>query len=419
MIIGIDASRANRSHKSGTEWYSYYLIKELAKIDSKNQYVLYSDQPLRGGLLDLTSDNPSQDRLDFEIDKHGYQKLISPHNNFQGKVLSWPLKFFWTQGRLSWEMFTRKPDVLFVPAHALPLIHPKKSVVTIHDIGYKEDKNLYSKEKIGYEPRAWDWLILSLTGGKHRATSLDYLDWSTNFALKSAAKIITISDFSKQEIIKHYQTDPKKIVVVHNGYNDDLFHQNYDDKKLTSVLDTYGIERPYIFYVGRLEKKKNIASLVEAFAIAKHDPNFKHKLYLVGDASFGYDEIKYLINEFDLVGEVVTTGWVEEAHLPYIFKGADAFIFPTKYEGFGIPLLQAMAAGTPIAASDVSAIPEIAGDAALLFDPENVKDISEKILKIVKNKELKDKLRQAGLKRVSQFSWEKCAQETLKVIEKL
>ena len=419
MLIGIDASRANRSHKSGTEWYSYYLIKELAKIDSKNQYVLYSDQPLRGGLLDLTSDKPSQDRLDFEIDKHGYQKLISPHNNFQGKVLSWPLKFFWTQGRLSWEMFTSKPDVLFVPAHALPLIHPKKSVVTIHDIGYKEDKNLYSKEKIGYEPRAWDWLILSLTGGKHRATSLDYLDWSTNFALKSATKIITISDFSKQEIIKHYQTDPKKIVVVHNGYNDDLFHQNYDEKKLTSVLDTYGIERPYVFYVGRLEKKKNIASLVEAFAIAKHDPSFKHKLYLVGDASFGYDEIKYLINEFDLVGEVVTTGWVEEAHLPYIFKGADAFIFPTKYEGFGIPLLQAMAAGAPIAASNVSAIPEIAGDAALLFDPENVKDISEKILKIVKNQELKDKLRQAGLKRVSQFSWEKCAQETLKVIEKL
>jgi len=418
MIIGIDASRANRGHKSGTEWYSYYLIKELAKIDSTNQYILYSDQPLKNGLLDLGCDDANCNRQDFDIDKAGYQKLISPHNNFQAKILSWPLKFFWTQGRLSWEMLVKRPDVLFVPAHALPLIHPKRSVVTIHDIGYKEDKALYSKEKIGYKTRFLDWLILLLTFGKYRATSLDYLDWSTGFALKCAKKIITISNFSKAEILKYYKkTDPKKIKVVYNGYNKKLFHSNDNPKKLSSVLDAYGIERPYIFYVGRLEKKKNIAALIEAYALARQNHGLKQKLYLIGDASFGYDEIKYLINEFSLEGEAVATGWVEETHLPYIFRGAEAFVFPTKYEGFGIPLLQAMASGTPIVASKVAAIPEIAGSATLLFDPENVYDMSEKIAEVVKNETLRSQLINAGLKRVEQFSWQKCAHDTLKIIE--
>ncbi len=416
MLIGIDASRANRDHKSGTEWYSYYLIKQLAAIDKDNQYILYADQPLKDGLLDLDCREVGCSRRDFEFED-GYQKLISPHNNFRGKILGWPFRFFWTQGRLSLEMIAHRPDVLFVPAHALPLIHPKNSVVTIHDIGYKYDQALYSQEKIGYQSPAWDWLALALTGGRHHATSLDYLDWSTGYTLKHAQKIITISDFSKQELIKHYQADKKKISVVHNGYNDDLFHGGYDTKYISSVLDAYGLEQPFIFYVGRLEKKKNIAALVEAYALARQNHGLKHKLYLVGDASFGYDEIKYLINEFNVDGEVVTTGWVEERHLPCIFAGADAFIFPTKYEGFGIPLLQAMASGTPIAASDTAAIPEIAGEAALLFNPDNVRDMSEKIAAIVQNEPLRNKLKEAGLERVKQFSWEKCARETLKILE--
>jgi glycosyltransferase involved in cell wall biosynthesis len=419
MLIGIDASRANRGHKSGTEWYSYYLIKELAKIDSRNQYILYCDQPLKDGLLDLSCEDVSCSRRDFEFTDDGCQKLISPHNNFRGRILGWPFRFFWTQGRLSLQMLARRPDVLFVPAHALPLIHPRKSAVTIHDIGYKQELRLYSREKIGYQPRFWNWLALALTRGRHQATSVDYLDWSTGYALKHARKIITISQFSKNELLKYYQAKPEKIAVVYNGYNDDLFHSHYEDKHLASVLEAYGIERPFIFYIGRLEKKKNIAALVEAYALARQNYNLRHKLYLIGDASFGYDEIKYLINEFRLVNEVVATGWVEERHIPYIFAGADAFIFPTKYEGFGIPLLQAMGSGTPIVASAVAAIPEIAGDAALLFNPNDVNDMSEKIAEIVQSETLRAKLKVAGLKRVKQFSWEKCARETLNILENL
>lgn len=419
MLIGIDASRANRGHKSGTEWYSYYLIKALAKIDSKNKYILYTDQPLINGLLDLTCTEVTCRRTDVEYDKDGYQKLISPHHNFKAKVVNWPLKYFWTLGALSWEMLTKKPDVLFVPAHGIPLIHPSKTVATIHDIGFKQEKKLYNPERIGYKVKGWDWFVGLVTFGKHKATALDYLDWSTGFALKQAQAIITISDFSKSELIKHYHADPEKIAVIHNGYNNELFSFEPKPEKLSAILETYGIERPYIFYVGRLEKKKNIAKLIEAYALARQNFGIKQKLYLIGDASYGYDEIKYLINEFGVDRHVVATGWIEESHLPFIFKGGDAFVFPSKYEGFGIPLLQAMAAGTPIVASNVASIPEIAGEAALYFNPDDAFDMAEKIAKIIQNEETKQSLIKAGIKRSQGFSWDNCAKATLELIEKM
>jgi len=418
MIIGIDASRANRPHKSGTEWYSYYLIKALAKIDSRNQYILYTDKPLIKELCDLTDEVGPSDC--GRIDRGGWQSVASPYNNFKAKILKWPWKFFWTQGRLSWEMLIGSPDILFVPAHALPLIHPAKSVVTIHDIGYKRHRSLYSHEKIGYRPKIWNWLARAVTRGRYQATAYDYLDWSTGRSLKKARHIITISEFSRQEIRRYYETPVEKISVVHNGYNVELFQKKeMDERKIDAALEAHGIEKPYLFYVGRLEKKKNVGALVEAYVLARHRGGWSHKLYLVGDASFGYDEIKYLINEFDVANQVLTTGWVSEEHLSYIYHGATAFIFPTKYEGFGIPLLQAMAAGTPVVASRAAAVPEIAGDAALLFDPDDVEDMAEKINKIVTGEALRERLIAAGRERVKQFSWEKCARETLKVFNGL
>ncbi len=419
MIIGIDASRANRGHKSGTEWYSYYLIKALAKLDGDNQYILYTDQPLINGLLDLSCEEANCNRTDIEYDKDGYQKLISPHNNFKAKVVNWPFKYFWTLGALSWEMLFKKPDVLFVPAHGLPLIHPKKTVATIHDIGFKQEKKLYNPERIGYRVKGWDWFIGLFTFGKHRATALDYLDWSTNFALRHAKKIITISEFSKAELIKHYHAEADKIKVVHNGYNNELFSGKIKPERLSAVLETYGLEQPYIFYVGRLEKKKNIANLIEAYALARQNFGIKHRLYLIGDASYGYDEIKYLINEFGVDRWVTTTGWIDESHLAFIFKGADAFVFPSKYEGFGIPLLQAMAAGIPIVASHVASIPEIAGQAALYFDPNNVNDMAQKIAEITTNQATRQDLIKAGAARSLDFSWDNCARDTLKILKKL
>lgn len=425
MIIGIDASRANRDHKSGTEWYAYYLIKGLVRLDDKNEYILYTDQPLTAGLLDLTCDiYTACPEEKIEYDQQGYQVIKSPHNNVKAKVLGWPFKFLWTQGRMSLEMLFHAPDILFIPAHALPIIHPKKSVVTIHDIGFKMADQLYSKDLIIPKDlptrKLFNLLIKILGHGKYHGSHLDYLHWSTEYAIKKAKKIITISNFSKREILKHYQADAQDIEIVYNGYNKKLYRQINDQEKINQVLDKYGITKPFIFYIGRLEKKKNTDKLIEAFAIMKqHHPDIKHKLCLVGDASFGYDEIKYQINEFGLSDDVIIPGWVEEEDVPYIYNATTAFVFPSNYEGFGIPLLQAMACGTPNAASDVASIPEITQDAALLFNPEDVADMADNLAKIIKDDKKRQELIENGLARVQNFSWEKCAQETLKIFNNL
>ena len=420
MIIGIDASRANKQHKTGTEWYAYYLIRELAVLDSENEYILYTDSPLEDGLLYLCDKCNTKEKKQV-YDKQGYQVLKSPHNNFKAKVLSWPFKYFWTLGGLSLEILKRKPDVLFIPSHVLPLIHPKKSIVTIHDIGFIKDGSLFAKDKIGPDTTFVKCLINRLvqvfTLGKYRANSFDYLRWSTRYALKKAANIITVSNFTKQELLAHYEISGEKIAVVHNGYNTSLYNRVTDKDKLNSVLAEYGIEQPYFFYIGRLEKKKNIAALIEAFAILRDKyKDINHKLVLVGNASFGYDEIKYITREFDLVDEVIMPGWLDEEIIPYLYSGATAFVFPSKYEGFGIPLLQAMACGTPIAASEVASIPEVANDAASYFNPEYALSISETMYELLSDSDLRDKLTVKGIERAKDFSWAKCAKETHEII---
>lgn len=424
MIIGIDASRANKGHKSGTEWYSYYLIRWLSKLDDKNQYILYTDKPLEGGLLDLSSDQFYENSSNFseiKYDKKGYQVLKSRHNNFKAKVLKWPFDYFWTQGRLSLEMLLHRPNILFVPAHTLPFIHPKRSIITIHDIGYEKQNQLYHENDIGPENksirRLMSFLVNVFTFGKYRANAIDYLKWSTEFGLRKADKILTISNYTKNDLIETYNTKPEKINVVHNGYNKFLYKKIDNKEKINTILEKYGLEQPYIFYIGRIEKKKNIPALIEAFAILRDkNRDIKHKLVLVGDASYGYDETKYMIREFDLVSEVIMPGWVSEVDVPFIYNGASVFVFPSFYEGFGIPLLQAMACGVPIAASDTTSIPEVVGDAALLFNPEFALSIADSLERIIKESDLREDIVKKGLERIKQFSWEKTAKETLDII---
>lgn len=434
MIIGIDASRANRDHKSGTEWYSYYLIRWLAKLDSKNQYILYSDKPLKGGMMDLTIEQCACEQKpefgEIEYDKAGFQILKSPYDNFRAKILNWPFNCFWTQGRLSLEMIFHKPDLLFVPAHTLPLIHPKKSIVTIHDIGFEIDGLLYGRDQMGSEHKTGkkiiNFFVKLFTLGKFSANSMDYLRWSTIFALKNAKKIITVSNYSKQEMAEVYNDlenkikFKNKIQVIHNGYNKYLYEKEKTAEEMNKALERYGLKKPYVLYIGRLEKKKNTPALIEAFAIMReNNKDIKHKLVLVGDAGFGYDEVKYMAQEYLLEDEVIMPGWVEEDDMPFIYCGADVFVFPSLYEGFGIPLLQAMACGVPIAASSTTSIPEVAGDAALLFNPRDVSEISESMEKIIKDNDLKNKLIVRGKKQVENFSWEKCARETLAAINEM
>jgi len=404
MKIGIDASRANRDFKTGTEWYSYYLINNLIEIDKENKYILYTDKPFSENFLN-----------DLNLEKNKHAKV---------KVLKWPFKFFWTLGRLSLEMIVSRPDVLFVPAHVMPLFFPRKSITTIHDIAFVRDECLYNKDVVDFNSglikKIVRILISIFTRGKCRLKSSDYLNWSTKFALKRVKKIISVSNFTKKEILSHYKIKEDKISVVYNGFIDSLYKKIDNQEEIKNVLFSYGLNNPYFLYVGRIEKKKNISLLIKAFSIYKErNKDSEEKLILVGNIGFGYDEIKYMISEYDLFNDIVMLGWIDEKDMPYIFSGAKAFVFPSLYEGFGIPILQAMACGVPVIASDIDVLREVGGDSPLFFNPRDENDLCSKMELVIKDEEMTKKMVSNGFARSKNFSWRKCAEETLREIKSL
>ena len=338
----------------------------MAEVDEKNKYLLYLNKPAEGGLKNLAE-------------------------NFEEKVLNWPLPRLWTQGRLSLEMFKNPPDVLFVPAHIIPLVHPKKSIVTIHDIGFARYPEIYSWKDIWY----------------HK--------WAIYWAARRAYKIITISEFSKKELIEVYKINPERIRVIPLAYNKDLYKVIDNKEKIKEVLDKYKISKPYLLFIGRLEQKKNVLAIIESFKILKSTkPDLK--LVLIGRPGYKFEEIEKKIKEYGLAEDIIMPGWVEEPELPYLLNGAEVFVFPSFYEGFGIPILEAMACGTPVVSSNTTSIPEVAGQAALLVNPNNHEELAEKIKNILDDNNLRQDLINKGLERVKEFSWDKCARETSDVL---
>lgn len=371
MTIGIDASRANKTEKTGTEWYSYHLIQELKKItDPKDQFILYSREKLRGDLGELPS-------------------------NWQSRVLNWSPKKLWTQARLSWEMWQRPPEMLFVPAHTLPLIRPEKVVTTCHDVAFLR------------LPQSYDW------------SALKYHEFAVKFAIRHAAKIIAVSEFTKNELIEFFKISPERITVVPNGYDSERYKIIEDRGGVEKTLTKYNILGAYILYTGRLELKKNIPGLIEAFKLLKKNYKEPLKLVLVGRPGFGFEKVTKAIVENNLSDEIIMPGYVAREDLPYLMSGARVFVFPSFYEGFGIPVLEAMACGTPVVASGIPALREVAGEAAYLVDPYFSENIAEGINRVLTDEHLRENLKIRGLDRAKQFSWEKCARETWKVLESL
>lgn len=370
MVIGLEASRANRPSKTGVEWYSYHLIQALKKITPDDIGVLlYTNEKLTEALADCPQ-------------------------NFKEQRLAWPPKYLWTQIRLWWELVLNSPDVLFVPAHTIPFLPLRKKTkicVTVHDVGFKRYPALYSKIQFYYH------------------------DLTMKIIRKRADKIITISDFSRIEMIDLYQVEPAKIIVIPLGYDKEKYRANMEIAGADAVLQKYKITQPYVLYVGRLEKKKNIGSMVKAFAYAKEaQPDLK--LVLAGQSGYDYEAVKKIISDNKLTDEIFLPGYIEENDLPLILKMAEVFLFTTLYEGFGLPILQALAVGTPVVTSDLEPHRFVAGGAAALANPQKPEDIAKQINKIIKDKEFSNLLKTQGLKRASEFSWTKTARETMAVL---
>ncbi|MFH1047263.1 MAG: glycosyltransferase family 1 protein [Patescibacteria group bacterium] len=360
--LGIDASRANSTTRTGTEWYAYWVIQELKHlIPDDYRVVLYSKEDL---CADLAADLPA---------------------HWESRILRWRWRF-WTQLRLSWEMLVQPPDALFVPAHTLPLILPRHAVTTLHDVGFLTEPSAYSFGERLY----------------HRL--------ATRFALRRADRILTVSDFSRRELVRLCRAEEKKISVTPLACDMRLFRSDFSADEIESVRNRHRLPQKYFLFVGRLERKKNFALLLEAFT-RYVESGGQLDLALIGKRGLGAAEASDGLSD-KVRARIFEPGYVSSIDLPKLFAGATAFVFPSRYEGFGMPILEAFASGVPVIAADATAIPEVAGGAGWLVGLDDVVGLVEAMQVIESDSVLRARLIKAGLERVSQFSWEKTAELT-------
>lgn len=367
MKIGIEAERANLPEPTGVERYAAELIRNLAEIDRQNEYVLYFRTPPQEWFKHLPS-------------------------NFTLRVIPFPK--FWTQLRLSWELFWHPVDALMILASVLPLYHPKNSIFTAHDIAYE------------FFPGAF-------TSFMRR-----YLVFSTRYAVSRAARIVAVSEATKQDLVRVYGADPAKIHTIHLGVDDKYRPLPYD--QVQPRLDRYQLAfKKYILFVGTMQPRKNIVRLVEAFEILKQKNHIEEKLVLVGRKGWLWEPIMKKIETSPARDSIKVLYYVDFEDLPALYNGAAVLTLPALYEGFGLPPLEAMACGTPVVVSNVSSMPEVAGDAGELVDPNRPESIAQGLLAALTDPEAKARMSARGLERAKLFTWRACAEKTRDMLNSL
>ncbi len=367
MTIGFDGSRAFSKDRTGTENYSYQLLWHLSQLDKENNYIIY----LRPGAVVKIEDWPS---------------------NFQFSIINF--QFLFTQIGLAIRTFINPIDILFVPAHTLPLIRRPglKTVMTVHDLGAE------------YLP------------GMHQLKQRLYLKFITHLQLKSATKLIAVSKATKEDLIKKIQVPRNKIQTIYEGVNTHLKKTNSDT--LNRVLKYYEIEKnSYFMFVGTIQPRKNLDRLIRAFASLRTDTS-NPCLVLAGSKGWLSDDIYDLPAKLGISDSVKFLGRVPDQDLAALYQAAKALVFPSLFEGFGLPILEAFANDCPVLTSNISSMPEVAGQAAVYVDPYSVADIA-KGMKKIQDPKVHDKLIKAGQEQLKKFSWEKAARETLELLEGL
>lgn len=398
MLIGFDASRAFVSQPTGTENYSLNLLKALIKVDQINTYRVYLRQ---------------------EINVRRFIRKIP--KNFSFKVIR-PVRL-WTQIGLALETWQVPVQLLFVPAHTLPILrNPKvKSVVTIHDLG------------VEYLP------------GSHQFPQRLYLDFAGKYASKHADALIAVSRATGADLVTRYRVDRKKIFVVHEGV-DRGFFKPQSPKEIQKVKSKYQIDGKYILFVGTIQPRKNLEMLIKAFAkLAKGRSSSEGRgatltLVIAGKPGWDYEPIIAAPKKFGVEKYVKFIGRVADPDLPALYSGASAFAFPSLFEGFGLPILEALSCGCPVIASDIGPHREILEklakgrsssegrgtsltrqiakkdklEAMVLAKPTSVDQWTQFLYQAITKDNKEVDFSNIGLKK---FSWDEAAAKTLKVFE--
>ena len=368
MRIGIEAQRIFRTNKHGMDYVVLEEIKELQKSDVRNEYFVFVA--------------PGEDRC-LKDSKNVH--IIEIGNNF------YPL---WEQFSLPRAVNQLNLDMLHCTSNTAPIRCKVPLILTLHDIIFLEPRD--KSNKSFYQDMGWR-----------------YRRFVVPRILKKCKRIITVSDFEYNNIITKLQIPEEKMVMIYNGYN--KWFRPVEDTEL--IYQQYIEEPGYFFFLGNTDPKKNTERTLIAYSKYLEMSDVKRKL-LMADLDRGYlDEIIDRNDIGNIRDHIVMPGYIKNVDLPYIYNNAFAFLYTSLRESFGIPLLEAMACGTPVITSNTSSMPEIGGSEVIMVNPLNVNEITEKMLLLEKDKALYQKQKDIGIIRAQQFSWEYTAEQLLTVYE--
>jgi glycosyltransferase involved in cell wall biosynthesis len=356
MLIGVDAGClgiTDNRLKVGVYYVAYHLLRELSKIDTKNTYILYSFHPIPKEIMQHFS--PS------------WENIVLPSKGWL--YISFPLQFL-----------KQKPDIFLALNQAMPWYHPFKTIGFIHGLDFMPEFHVYGN-------------------------NLTKLKKNSEFLIHHANVLLTTSDFLKKSLEKEYKNT--SIVVASLGVDTVFFKQT----------KPYTIHKPYFLFVGSLKPSKNIPNILKAFSIFLKSTKEDYQLLCIGSDFWLDTEIKTMIEELQISSHLTFIPFVDNAALPKYYKGAIAFVSPSLYEGFGIPYLEAMAAGCPVIASTTTSAPEIIGNAGLLVNPDDYKSIAKAMTKISEDTSTRNKYIINGLEKAKQFSWRNFAKNVYHIIQ--
>ena len=357
--------RMNEGYRSaGISRYTYHLLRELPRAAS-----------------------------DFELDVYSTAAQASQlFSNITLRTTRLPVhkplaRILWEQTLFAWNLFQKNYALLHSLAYVLPLLNATPSVVTVYDLSFIIYPEYF------------------------RPFQRLYLRLGTHTAIQRARRILTISESTKRDIVRLSQCDPAKIDVALPGVGSEFF-QTLNATELEKFRRERGLPEHFILFLGTREPRKNIPSLLRAFALAKQKIKLPHSLVLAGGRGWMDEPITRVIVENNLESDVLFPGFVAEAELPYWFQAAECFVYPSQYEGFGMPPLEALASGTPVITSNVSSLPEAVGDAALLVDPKSSMEIADALVRVWTDKTLRQEMKARGVRHARQFTWTRTAQNT-------
>ncbi len=373
MKIVIDARMYGLEH-AGIGRYVINLVNQIERLDKKNQYYLL-------------------------LRKKYFQKLKLKNRNFRKILADYPHYSFQEQIFLLIKLLKIKPDLVHFPHFNTPILWWGKQVVTIHDLIKHQSKGPQTTTR--WRPLYW-----------FKYLNYRFLVW---VSVKKSIKIIVPSKYWKKELVQRFKLKPEKIEVTYEGIGDKFKIQKSDGK----IIKKYRINKPFVIYTGNLYPHKNVEKLVQAIKLLNEGSDLPNKLTLVivCARSVFLERFKKRVKEMEAERLVSLLGFVPDEDLVALYQEAKAFVFPTFLEGFGLPGLEAMAAGLPVVCSDILVLREIYGQAALYFDPQDVEDMTEKIKSVISDTKLRKTLIEKGFKQIKKYSWQKMAKQTLGVYE--